>query len=151
MDLSLKKEFDALVEKHMPKAMGEMLAKRIQELEVKETKLIKLEQDHKDLNEQYGKLVALNYEKKRLDDFKESLRLKELTLDDKERKMDLTLANQKADAAEARSTEMFGLVQMVFKSPIYRKNISTFSNPVFGPDGSVATGGKSGFEEKSEE
>lgn len=127
------------IEENLPKQMGDVLQKRFAELE-------KIESDHNDLKQLYenqsNDVKAL---RKDLEKTGSDLAIKEEILKDiserekavtaRENAAEVNELKYKLDESEKRAVEMHGLVQTVFKSPVYRKSYNLIG-------GMEATGNK---------
>jgi plasmid maintenance system antidote protein VapI len=125
---NIKEKIQKAIEENLPKQMGDVLQKRFSELEEIETK-------YKDLSDLYAnqskELIKLQKERDQLTiDLAERIELlkdikkREDAVQSKEWKLELEITKIKLYEADKRATELQGIVQTVFKSPIYRKSYS---------------------------
>jgi len=147
----LNEKLQKAIEESLPKQLGDALQKRFSELEDIEDKFENLN----DLYENQSK--DLMKTKKERDESIKDLAIKnnllkdigerERALAEREIKVEVTELKYKLEEADKRATELHGLVQTVFKSPVYRKSYSLSAstlytgndpqsgNSIYSPDG----------------
>ena len=145
----INKKIEKIIEENLPKQLGDTLSKRFTELQSIETK-------YNDINHLYeNSSVEIVSLKKDLDNVNKQLIIKQELLKDiseRENKVyrrELALENEilrvKLNESDLRANELHGLVQTVFKSPIYRKTYDirgaskyagndNYNNPIYNND-----------------
>ena len=122
----LNEKLQKAIEESLPKQLGDALQKRLNELE-------DIEDKFKNLSDLYNNQSKdLLETKKERDEAIKNLAIKnnlledigkrELALAEREIKADVLELKYKLEEADKRATELHGLVQTVFKSPVYRKS-----------------------------
>lgn len=158
----LNEKLQKAIEESLPKQLGDALQKRFAELE-------KVEVDYEDINQLYkNQSVDLKNTQKERDSAIKDLAMKnellvdidkrEHTLAEREIKAEVNELKYKLDESEKRAVEIVGIVQTVFKSPVYRKSYSLSpstqyagSDPQTGNSIHTPDGGKFGDVTKTEE
>lgn len=118
----MEQEIQDIIAKNLPAQVGDTLKLRLLQADTLEARVKELERDYtvqaqmiKDLrreNDQLHKDLSTHTD----------ISLREETVSKRERAMDVFEAKLKAEEAEKRATELHGIVQTVFKSPVYRRN-----------------------------
>lgn len=157
----LNEKLQKAIEESIPKELGEALQKRFSELE-------KIEQDYMDIKSLYNNQSKdLEKTKKERDgairdltiknDLLKSIKKREDDIFEREIKAEVNELKYKLEESDKRATELHGIVQTVFKSPVYRKSYNIvggsqlagndqYGNPIYNN-----VGDKNGDVTKSEE
>lgn len=133
----MEKEILEIISKNLPEQVGSVLKKRLEQAE-KDTELVK--QLGATICEQEIKLRALTKELDRhrfLDMKQKELNKQEDELSKRERNMSVWEANLRGSEAEKRADELAGFVGMVFRSPIFRKNVNGYQYVPSGQYGTI--------------
>ena len=124
----LNEKLQKAIEESLPKQLGDALQKRLNELE-------DIEDKFKNLSDLYNNQSKdlMKTKKERDDTIKElaikndllkNIRKREREIVEREIKLEVNELKYKLEEADKRATELHGLVQTVFKSPVYRKSYS---------------------------
>ena len=122
----LNEKLQKAIEESLPKQLGDALQKRLNELE-------DIEDKFKNLSDLYNNQSKdlMKTKKERDDTIKElaikndllkNIRKREREIVEREIKLEVNELKYKLEEADKRATELHGLVQTVFKSPVYRKS-----------------------------
>lgn len=125
----MEKEIQEIIKKHMPEQLGEVLKARLIELEGFEYECEELkgsnktyQENHKRLNKEVADLTATLESHNKLDEREEHI-------SKRENKKDVHEAQARANHAEEKVNMMQGLLNTVFRSPVYTKsNYKNFTN-----------------------
>jgi hypothetical protein len=113
-------EIKDIIAKNLPAQVGEALQKELAKIPELEKKLEVCEAARKAgiarISELDADLAALRAKEK----WDTDLTYREQEVDKRERNLELALMKVRVEEAEKRTTEFHGLVQTVFKSPVYR-------------------------------
>lgn len=116
----MEQEIKDIIAKHLPAQVGDALKLRLLQADTLEADNARLTKEKKQLLEDVNRLsdqvINLDHKLKAHSD----LAMREAAVLLRENKIDVYEANLKAAEAEKRATELHGLVQTVFKSPVYR-------------------------------
>jgi hypothetical protein len=120
-------EIKDIIAKNLPAQVGETLQKELARIPELEEQLANAEAARvvgiKRIGELDTELIALKAKEK----WDGDLTYREVEVEKRERELEVTLLKVKVQEAEKRATELHGIVQTVFKSPVYRKAI--FNTP----------------------
>lgn len=118
----LKKQINTAIEKDLPNQIGTVLKEKLAQAEKDAEEIItlrkqveKFEKSKKEMIEEINQHNSLDFKKREIE-------AQEKTLNEKKRDQRVFEAELKVKEADKRAEEMYGIVQTVFKSPVYRKN-----------------------------
>ncbi len=119
--MSVNEEIAVIINKQLPKEVGDRLRERIGKidgLEQQVEELLKFQTELKtEIDEKRVKIQHFGEQLRHHKDLDD----RAIELIDRERKVEL--AEFRVEAAELRRKDMFSLVELVFKSPVYKQTI----------------------------
>lgn len=145
MEDQTKKEIFDVITKNLPEHVGGALKQRLEQIETLENqnkllndKLLKRDKEIDLLRAEQDNLKKLNLKS-------EQLQQKENDLNQRELRLDLTVAEIRLQESEKRANEIAGYTGMVLKSPVFRRSINEHQTytPYF--NGQAQTMQPSGF------
>lgn len=123
-DEKLNAELLDMLERQIPKQLGEVLQHRFYELEKKEERLDVLEKQYEILEKEKKALQLELSKHQALDQKQAAIDSRSAAVAEAERNQKVVNAELRADCATQQVTLMKELVSQVFKSPIYKREIS---------------------------
>jgi hypothetical protein len=116
----MQEELRLLIEKNLPKHVGEVLQGRLKELEEKEIELKNTKQvlSAKELGLEKAKKIASNWEEKARE--LEALNNRKEALDERERNLNITILKHKLEESEKRGELAKEYLFSVFKNPTFK-------------------------------
>jgi len=146
----MEKEILEVINKQLPASSGILVKKRLEQadqLQEQVNELVKAKTDlEKNRNHWKGKAEKLKNEIKELEGYRERLD----NIEKRERDFSVKEHVIRLEEAEKRANELAGIVQTVFKSPVYRSTISGIRNIPVGKYGTI-TDAYNHYEENSED
>ena len=137
--MSIEKEIHEIIEKNLPAQTGTVLKKCLEEADYNECLV----------NEMKGKIIDLQAEKERLNkmishenvllELEKTNLQKSLEIEKRERELSIALLTVQKDEAVKRSEDIYKLVSLVFRSPIFTKSISG-TQPIYVPSANGCQG-----------
>jgi len=118
----MEKEIQEIIEKNLPAQVGDVLKKRLDQADTLEARVKLLESEISTARKFSNDLTAENAELKEKMEFHASIDERKSEVLDRENRQGIFEAKLKATEAENRANEISGFVQMVFKSPVFRKS-----------------------------
>lgn len=120
---NLENEFKEVIEKNLPSAVAGTLQEYLKKARDNEQLLEMAQEKNEDLRkkniDQFSEIERL----KGLVRLEEELTAKEETIAKREQAMEIATLKIKLEESEKRQQDAIGFVGMVFKSPIYRKDV----------------------------
>lgn len=126
----MEQEIKDIIAKNLPHHVGEVLKVRLAKADADAYEVERLESQLTEREESIRKLTILNRELSVKVLSEEALTGREKAVEDRERNLEIEILKLKLEESERRNSIGTQLVQMVFKSPVYRKHVEnmTFSN-----------------------
>lgn len=124
----LKAQLNELIEKNLPKQLGETLQKRLAELEKKEQELITVKANYDTLISSFSRLEEDLRNRKTQEQILVEIQKKQEDLELRERNLKIELLNVKLEEANKRADVSERLVTYVFKNPTYKTVEQHFGN-----------------------
>lgn len=123
MDTEMNKEISAAIKKNLPSEVGNLLKTRLEQADGMELTIQKLKTEVMQLSKQYqemsDKVHSDETRKSKIEKYEE-IKKEALEL---EGKQELFEAKLRLEETQKRTDELRGVMEIVFKSPVYRKNI----------------------------
>jgi len=120
-------EIQESIQKNLPAQVAGELKTYLERAQKNETELERVSKNYLELQkiyeEQKKSLQAYTAEVTEMNKFAEKLEKLEKILAEREFKLDMTVLKVKLEESEKRSQEAVNIVGLVFKSPVYRRNI----------------------------
>jgi hypothetical protein len=118
----MEQEFKDIIAKNLPEQVGNVLKERLENAERDAKDLGSLRKDYGNLltqlDEKDKKIKELSYLEDRLDYIKAT----EEAIKERKMEMALQISDIKLQEAEKRADELRNVLEIVFKSPVYRKS-----------------------------
>lgn len=126
----MEQEIKDIITKNLPHHVGEVLKVKLAKADDDAYQVKRLESELIEKEESIRKLTSLNKELSVKILSEETLKEREKAVEERERNLEIEMLQLKLQEAEKRSNVGTELVQMIFRSPVYRKHIEnmTFSN-----------------------
>ena len=123
----MEQEIKDIIAKNLPQHVGEVIRERLNKADEDAAQVDKL---YKTLAQKEGTLSDLSIENAKL----VSMLDRQVDIEERERKVrereinfELEITKLKLDAAEKKTDMMSGIINTVFRSPVYRKHIDNMS------------------------
>jgi len=124
----MENEIKEIIEKNLPAQVGTVLKERLEIAEADARRAKDLERIIQDKDKAIYDLESTISEYRKYDAQWGQLNQREKEITEKERNQKVFEAELKAIEADKRANELQGIVQTVFRSPVYRKSILSSSN-----------------------
>lgn len=135
----LEKELTGLIEKNLPARVGKVLKERLDQADLDAALLKQTETAYKSRCEEVKQLRIKNEDLTRqvtaYKAKKEQLKVREAEILARENKVDVDMANLKASEAEKRAETAIGIVEKVFRSPVFKRSYHESNHGTECPNG----------------
>ena len=120
----MNKEIKDIIEKNLPAQVGEVLQEHLAKCDQESAENKRMHVELEKTNEARSRLLEQLQNYQLLDERNRTLEQREKDVSEKERDRKVFEAELKRDESEKRSNDLYSIVQLVFKSPVYKKTIA---------------------------